>query len=42
MVGTVLENRLEGELAEKLGYSKYDYQNKRTGKTWNGHSEKAL
>ena len=27
MVGTVLENGLEGKLEEELGYSKYDYRN---------------
>ena len=42
MVGTVLENGLEGELDEKLGYSKYDYQNKQTENSRNGHSEKTL
>lgn len=30
LVDTVLENRLEGELEEELGYSKYDYRNKAT------------
>lgn len=38
MVGTVLENGLEGELDDELGYSRYDYRNKDT----NGHSEKTL
>lgn len=42
MVGTVLENGLEGELDEELGYSKYDYQNKQTENSRNGHSEKTL
>jgi transposase-like protein len=42
MVGTVLENGLEGELDEELGYSKYDYQNKQTDNSRNGHSEKTL
>lgn len=42
MVGTVLENGLEGELDEELGYSKYDYQNKLTDNSRNGHSEKTL
>ena len=27
MIGTFLENGLEGELDEELGYSKYDYKN---------------
>lgn len=42
MVGTVLESGLEGELDEELGYSKYDYQNKQTENSRNGHSEKTL
>ena len=28
MIGTFLENGLEGELDEELGYTKYDYKNK--------------
>lgn len=42
MVGTVLQNGLEGELDDELGYSKYDYQNKQTDNSRNGHSEKTL
>ena len=42
MVGTVLENGLEGELDEELGYSKYDYRNKETDNCRNGYSEKTL
>lgn len=42
LVGTVLENGLEGELEEELGYSKYDYRNKITDNSRNGHSEKTL
>lgn len=42
MVSTVLENGLEGELEEELGYSKYDYRNKQTDNSRNGHSEKTL
>lgn len=30
MVGEVLENGLEAELDDELGYSKYDYRNKNT------------
>ena len=40
MVSTVLENGLEGELEEELGYSKYDYRSKQTDNSRNGHSEK--
>jgi hypothetical protein len=42
MVGEVLENGLEGELDEELGYSKYDYRNKETANSRNGHSKKTL
>ena len=42
MVGTVLENGLEGELDEELGYSRYDYRNKETDNCRNGHSEKRV
>lgn len=42
MVGTVLESGLEGELDEKLGYSKYDCRNKETDNCHNGHSEKSV
>lgn len=42
MVGAVLENGLEGELDEELGYSKYDYRNKETDNSRNGYSEKTL
>lgn len=42
MVSTVLENGLEGELDEELGYSKYDYRNKQTDNSRNGYSEKTL
>ena len=42
MVGTVLENGLDGELESELGYSKYDYHNKDTDNSRNGYSEKTL
>lgn len=42
MVSTVLENGLEGELDEELGYSKYDYRNKETDNSRNGYSEKDI
>ena len=42
MVGAVLENGLEGELDEELGYSKYDCRNKKTDNSRNGYSEKTL
>jgi transposase-like protein len=42
LVSTVLENGLEGELESELGYSKYDYRNKDTDNSRNGHSEKTV
>jgi transposase-like protein len=42
MVSTVLENGLEAELEEELGYSKYDYRNKETDNSRNGYSEKTI
>ena len=42
MVGEVLENGLEAELDDKLGYTKYDYRNKDTDNSRNGHSAKTV
>ena len=42
MIGSFVENGLEGELEDELGYGKYDYQNKETDNSRNGHSEKTL
>lgn len=42
LIGNVLENGLEAELDEELGYSKYDYRNKETDNSRNGHSSKSL
>ncbi len=42
MISSVLENGLEGELDEELGYSKYDYKNRETDNYRNGHSHKTL
>lgn len=42
MVGEVLQNGLEGELDEELGYTKYDYRNKTTENSRNGYSPKTL
>ena len=36
------ENGLEAELDDELGYSKYDYKNKNTFNSRNGHSSKTL
>ena len=40
MVGEVLENGLEAELDDELGYTRYDYRNKDTENSRNGHSVK--
>ena len=37
-----MENGLEAELDDQLGYSKYDYKNKGTDNSRNGHSGKTL
>lgn len=42
MVGAILENGLEAELDEELGYSKYDYKNKTGTNSRNGHSRKTM
>ena len=42
MVGDILENGLEAELEDELGYSKYDYRNKGTDNSRNGYSQKHL
>ena len=42
LVSSVLEKGLEGELDEELGYTKYDYRNKETDNSRNGHSKKTL
>jgi putative transposase len=42
MVGEMLENGLDGELDDELGYSKYDYRNKEGTNSRNGYSKKTL
>ena len=42
MVGEMLENGLEGELDDELGYTKYDYRNKTCENSRNGYSKKTL
>ena len=42
MLGWILENGLEAELDEELGYSKYDYKNKTDRNSRNGHSLKTM
>ena len=41
-IAEFMENGLEAELDEELGYSKYDYKNKDTENSRNGHSSKHL
>ena len=41
-IAEFMENSLEAELDNELGYSKYDYKNKNTENSRNGHSEKTL
>ena len=41
-VGDILENGLEAELDDELGYSKYDYRSKDTDNSRNGHSTKTM
>lgn len=41
-IAEFMENGLEAELNEDLGYSKYDYKNKTTDNSRNGHSSKNL
>lgn len=41
-IAEFMENGLETELDEGLGYSKYDYKNKTTDNSRNGHSSKNL
>lgn len=40
MMSVLLEGALDEELNEELGYSKYDYRNKETDNSRNGHSKK--
>ena len=41
-IGDILENGLEAELDDELGYGKYDYRNKETDNSRNGHSRKTM
>ena len=42
MVGEMLENGLDEELDDELGYTKYDYRNKEGENSRNGYSERPL
>lgn len=41
-IAEFMENGLDAELDEELGYSRYDYKNKDTDNSRNGHSNKTL
>ena len=41
-IAEFIENGLDAELDDELGYSKYDYKNKETENSRNGHSSKTL
>ena len=41
-IAEFMENSLDAELDEELGYSKYDYKSKETDNSRNGHSKKTL
>ena len=41
-IAEFMENGLDAELDDELGYSKYDYKNKETENSRNGHSSKTL
>ena len=42
MMSIILESALDQEMDEELGYSKYDYRNKETDNSRNGHSQKTM
>ena len=42
MMSVILEGVLDEELDQELGYSKYDYRNKETDNSLNGHSQKTM
>ena len=42
MMSVILEDSLDGEMDEELGYSKYDFRNKETDNSRNGYSTKSL
>ena len=42
LLGDTMQGMLEVEMDEKIGYSKYDYQNKNTDDSRNGYSKKTV
>jgi len=41
-MGQLIEEMLEAEVENELGYSRYDYRNKKTDNTRNAHSKKTV
>ena len=41
-IAEFMENGLDAELDDELGYSRYDYKSKNTDNSRNGHSSKTL
>lgn len=42
MMSMILEDILDEDLDEELGYSRYDFQNKDTDSSRNGYSKKTM
>ena len=42
MISIILESTLDKELGEELSCSRYDYRNKNTDNSQNGHSQKTM
>lgn len=42
LTADTIQAALDAELEEELGYSKYDYKNKQTTNSRNGHSQKTV
>lgn len=42
MMSVILEGALDEEMNEEIGYSRYDYRNKETDNSRNGHSQKTM
>ena len=42
MISALIEETLDGELDDHLGYDRYDYENKETDNSRNGHSKKTM
>ncbi len=42
MFGDAIQEMLEAELEEDLGYTRYDYKNKKTTNSRNGYSKKKV